>query len=172
MSSRSSKGRTQEHLSAVPVGAGVESSLENTEGDSSVVSAQGTADRPDQGHRLQPMKPNRGDTYRGIYLPAWLLELGLSAEALVTWGAMARLAGRGRRLRGSSYARIGSVTGLTPAETRNAVKSLEVAGIVSRFDSPGQPSEYAFWAPTANSVSWSKYVHLVDAGADDPWRPW
>ena len=172
MSTRSTKGRTQAHLSAVPASTAIGPSRDNTEGDSPAGLAQITAAGLDLGRRLRPMKPNRGDTYRGIYIPAWLLGLGLSAEALVTWGAMARLAGRGRRLRGSSYARIGSVAGLTPSETRQAVKSLEDAGVVSRFDSPGRPSEYAFRAPVPGDTTWAKHVHLVDAGTDDPWRPW
>lgn len=121
---------------------------------------------------LQGMKPDRGDTYRGIYIPVWLLRMSLSADAMVTWGAMARLAGHGRRLRDATHARIGSITGLSKSRTRRAIDELEASGVVAALNVRGGASEFAFRAPPPDHISWSRHVHLVDAGSDDPWRPW
>jgi len=123
-------------------------------------------------HSLHPMSPNRADTYQGLYIPTWLLTHGLSAQALVTWAAMARLAGRARRLRDTTHARIAAITGVPLGETRLAVAELENADIIQILRLPGKASAYAFRGPRAGDLPWARNLELRDAGGNPSWRPW
>lgn len=123
---------------------------------------------------MSSMSPNRSDTFRGLYIPIWLLALRLSPDAMLTWAAMARLAGRSRRLRDATHERIGSITGMSKDETRRAIQALEKAGLLTSHHRPGRPSDYAFRGPRADQFTWKRFMFLVDSDSPspDPWRPW
>lgn len=118
------------------------------------------------------MKSNRADTYRGIYIPAWLMAIGLSPEAMLIWGVMAKLTGRRRRLSGYPVSYLGSVVGLSTAKARRAVKELIEAEVIQEFHSPGKPSTFAFRGPQADSVGWNCYLDALEAEDQQHWRSW
>ncbi len=111
------------------------------------------------------MTTNRRDTYTGTYIPAWLFALGLSAEALVTWSVMARLAGRSRRLRGHSHHYISEVAGMSLESTRRALRELEHAGVIRSLNLPGKASDFAFHGPPPAALSWSRWLKVVNGDA-------
>lgn len=112
---------------------------------------------------FKTMTPNRRDTYSGVYIPAWLFTLGLSAKALVTWGVMARCAGRNRRLRGYSHDRIAATSGLSLPATRRALDELESVGVIASLVHPGKPSDYAFRGMASETVTWRSVMREADA---------
>jgi hypothetical protein len=117
---------------------------------------------PEKIERFPAMSPNRQDTYKGVYLPAWLFTLGLDADAILTWGAMARTAGRKRRLHGFSHSRIAAITGISLTRTHRAVKALEDAGVLCALQRQGKASDYAFRGPQSDAVTWAEVRRTAD----------
>jgi hypothetical protein len=124
------------------------------------------------------MAPNRTDTFQGVYLPAWLFTLGIGIDAIVTWGVMARCAGRKRVLKGFTASRIAEITGISVQRTRRAINDLSSGGVIAVTPENGSASVYRFLSPEAIAreggarLTWARVVAEKDAGDEPYWREW